>query len=212
MKPKFWHQRWTDNEIGFHADKPNGLMRAYFGELKIGEGGRVFVPLCGKSLDVGWLASQGYQVIGAELSELAIKALFEDLGVDPVITDEGAFRVYRTEGIEIYVGDFFDLDAVTLGPVDAAYDRAALIAMPNDMRARYADHLAAITARAPQFLLTVEYNPNDLKGPPFPVTEAEVRRLYEARFECRERSRRDIKGGLKGRCKADEVVWFLDPK
>lgn len=210
MRSDFWHERWADDDIGFHADKPNGLMRAYFADVTgIQPGGRVFVPLCGKSLDLGWLMGQGYEVLGAELSTIAIDALFEDMGLSPTITTEGPHTVYRTEGITIFVGDIFDLTAADLGPINAVYDRAALIAMPDDMRGRYADHLVTITDRATQFLLTVEYDPTELKGPPFPVTEADVVALYDKHFNRREVTRRDVKGGLKGRCKADEVAWLV---
>jgi len=209
MKPDFWLQRWETNELGFHQDKPNGLMRARFGDLELEKGAHVFVPLCGKSLDIGWLLGQGYRVSGAELSEIAIAELFETLGVSPDIAEEGPFRVYRGPDITVFVGDFFELTGDALGSVEAVYDRAALIAMPDEMRGRYADHLAAITARAPQFLLTVEYDQREMNGPPFSVTEEMVRNLYEDTYDCRILTSRDVKGGLKGKCKADEVAWHL---
>lgn len=49
----------------------------------------VFVPLCGKSLDIGYLASLGYRVVGVELSELAVEQLFRSLGITPQVTREG---------------------------------------------------------------------------------------------------------------------------
>jgi thiopurine S-methyltransferase len=149
MDPGFWHQRWAKNEIGFHEPKANPLLVTHFNKLSLPKGGRVFVPLCGKTLDIAWLLSQGYRVAGAELSEVAISQLFADLGVEPQISTIGALTYYRRPDLDIFVGNLFDLSGGVLGAVDAVYDRAALVALPESMRARYTAHLVEITNRAP---------------------------------------------------------------
>jgi hypothetical protein len=127
MEHSFWHERWESGRIGFHQGKPNKLLLAHFDALGLADRSRVFLPLCGKTRDIAWLLSQGYRVAGAELSELAIRQLFEELGVEPVISNLGQFKRYSATDIEIFVGDIFSLTAELLGPVDAVFDRAALV-------------------------------------------------------------------------------------
>ncbi|MDC0149197.1 thiopurine S-methyltransferase, partial [Rhodospirillales bacterium] len=119
---------------------------------------------------------------------------------------------YSAESLDIYVGDFFDLTADVLGTLDAVYDRAALVALPVDMRPRYSAHLAAITQYAKQMLITFEYVQDDMDGPPFNVDENEVRAHYADTYEIELVRRIDIPGGLKGLVKANETVWLLTSK
>jgi len=212
MDPDFWHQRWEKNELGFHQKDANPLMAAHFGSLGLAPGARVLVPLCGKTLDIAWLLAQGHAVVGAELSEIAVSDLFAGLGVEPTVTEEGPLKRYAENGIDILVGDLFDVTARTLGTVDAIYDRAALVALPAETRQRYAAHLADITDTAPQFLITFEYDQSAMDGPPFSVPGDEVHTLYDARFAVSELTRADVKGGLKGKCKADEIAWHLSAR
>ena len=86
----------------------------------------------------------------------------------------GSHRRYSADGIDIFAGDIFEITADVLGPVDAVYDRAALVALPEGMRRRYAAHLAGITAVAPQLLVTFEYDQAEMDGPPFSITEEEA--------------------------------------
>jgi thiopurine S-methyltransferase len=209
MDTEFWHQRWRDRQIGFHEGKPNGLLVAHFDALALASGNRVFVPLCGMTRDIDWLVLRGLRVVGVELSTLAIEQLFENLAVTPTITRHGALRRYAAGDVEIYEGDFFALDAVTLGPVDATYDRAALVALPEDMRARYAAHLVAITRAAPQLLISFEYDQAALAGPPFSVPGAEIARHYARHYALSLLASIDVVGGLKGKCPATENAWLL---
>jgi thiopurine S-methyltransferase len=129
MDASFWHNRWQTNQTGWHEHAVNPLLITHFPSLNIPPCGRVFVPLCGKSLDLGWLLSRGYAVAGAELSELAVTQLFAELGMEPTILEVGKHKHFHGEKIDIYVGDLFDLSREMLGPVDAVYDRAALVAL-----------------------------------------------------------------------------------
>lgn len=210
MDAGFWHNRWQTNQTGWHERAVNPLLVTHFPSLNAPPGGRVFVPLCGKSLDLGWLLSRGYAVAGAELSELAVTQLFADLGVEAHISELGTHKLFRGEKIDIFVGDLFDLSRDILGPVDAVYDRAALVALPEATRVTYSAHLKALTTLAPQLVIGYEYDQAAVAGPPFSVTPAELHRHYSDGYALTLLARVDVPGGLKGTCPATEHVWRLD--
>lgn len=209
MDPDFWHDRWQTNKIAFHEKNGNPLLVKHLDVLALPPGGRVFVPLCGKTLDIGWLLSEGYAVAGAELNESAIRQLFEGLKLTPNITAAGPLIQYRAPGIDIFVGDIFDLAADRLGPIDAVYDRAALVALPTEMREKYAQHLPEITQAAPQLLITLDYDQAEMKGPPFAIDEAELRRLYSAAFQIDLLEEADASGSLKKDITVHQAAWHL---
>ncbi|AYH41931.1 thiopurine S-methyltransferase [Azoarcus sp. DN11] len=209
MDANFWHAKWERNEIGFHGSDTNPLLLEHFDALALAPGSRIFLPLCGKTLDIHWLLAQGYRVVGAELSPLAIQQLFAELGVEPTVSRAGPFDHYTAENLDIYVGDIFSLTSEILGPVDAVYDRAALVALPPGVRPRYAAHLVAITHGAPQLLICFEYEQDQHAGPPFAVEGDEVRQHYEAAYHLTRLVQIDVPGGLKGKCPATESVWML---
>jgi len=209
MDASFWHQRWEANEIGFHQNKVNPLLVTYFKALSLAQGNCVFVPLCGKTLDIGWLLFHGYRVAGAELSELAIKQLFVELGIKPDITDSGAVKHYHATDIDIFVGDIFDLTRKMLGSVDAVFDRAALVALPKDTRIQYTKHITDITNNASQLLITYDYDQRLMDGPPFSVSNEEVSQHYEDSYEILRLASLAVTGGLRGRYDARENIWLL---
>jgi len=209
METSFWHDRWARRETAWHESAPHPLLVGHFASLKLELGSRVFVPLCGKTVDIGWLLAGGYRVAGAELSETAINELFQELGVEPVITRVGKLVRYSARDIDIFVGNIFDLTATTLGPVDAIYDRAALVALPGTMREQYSQHLRNLTRTAPQLLITFEYNQQLMDGPPFSIVEAEVQQHYAAVYQLQALAHRQLPGGLKGKVPAIEKVWLL---
>ena len=209
MDPNFWHKRWEKNEIGFHQSAVNVLLSDHFSGLSLPQTSRVFVPLCGKTRDIAWLLSQGHRVVGVELSKLAVEELFVDLGVAPKISVQGELSRYSAPGLEIFVGDIFELSGDLLGRVDAIYDRAALVAFPTEMRGRYGAHVAAITQLAPQFLICFEYDQAVMNGPPFSIDRQKVHDVYGAHYQIEPITNRDVAGGLKGKCPAQETAWHL---
>lgn len=209
MDPNFWHDRWQQGNIGFHEHEINPALVDYLHTLKLNEGARIYLPLCGKTLDVAWLLAQGYRVVGVELSALAIDALFAALNITPQIRNDGALIHYSADNIDIWVGDFFELDRDRLGKVDAIYDRAALVALPDTLRIRYATHLMAQTQTAPQLLVSYEYDQTRYNGPPFAVDAAEVARHYAKHYRQVVLERAPVSDGLKGRVDAMTVVWLL---
>ena len=148
MEASYWHERWGENRIAFHEKQANALLVGYFNKLELDAGARIFVPLCGKSLDIGWLLGKGFRVVGVELSELAVQQLFEELGGEPEVDSAGTLKHYRSSGLDVFAGDIFELSREQLGEVEAVYDRAALVALPEDMRARYARHVSDVSGAA----------------------------------------------------------------
>lgn len=212
MDANFWHQKWEKRDIAFHQPEANPLLLQYFKQLSLAEGSRVFVPLCGKTRDIAWLLSRGCRAAGAELSEKAIGELFAELEVKPEITSSGSLKHYHAQNIDVFAGNIFDLSQEQLGPVDAVYDRAALVALPEEMRGRYTAHLMKLTAKAPQLLICYEYDQSLIEGPPFSITPEEVKRHYQDHFNLKALAAVNVAGGLKGKYPAKENVWLLKTK
>ncbi|MBV1921802.1 MAG: thiopurine S-methyltransferase [Pseudomonadales bacterium] len=209
MKASFWHERWDKDEIAFHESETNLQLLAHFDKLALPKASRVFLPLCGKTRDIAWLLNSGYRVVGAELSELAINALFDELGVEPQISSVGELIHYRAKGIDIFVGDIFDVSTELLRTVDAIYDRAALVALPEAMRNQYTSHLINITGKAPQLLITYAYDQVLMDGPPFSISEEEVKQHYSGTYQLAIVDSLDVAGGLKGKVTSVETTWLL---
>jgi thiopurine S-methyltransferase len=179
VSPDFWHQRWQENPIGFHQAAPTPLLVEHWPALGVAPGAQVFVPLAGKSLDMLWFAAQGYRVLGVELSQIAVERFFAEHGLRPDIRDSKYGRHYAAGGIAIVNGDAFGLDADALRGCAAVFDRAALIALPPELRVRYANALyAKLPAGCRGLLVTLDYPQHEREGPPFAVPEAEVQSLF----------------------------------
>jgi len=209
METSFWIQKWEKKEIGFHVSEANPLLVKYFKELSLPSGSRIFVPLCGKTLDISWLMSQGYRVVGAELSEIAIEELFTELGLEPTITERGKIKHYSAKNIDIFGGDIFELTDHIIGTVDAIYDRAALVALPKDLRNKYTLHLRELTQKAPQLLICYVYDQRLLEGPPFSISDEEVKQHYGDDYALSLLAGVNVAGGIKGKGVATEHVWLL---
>lgn len=195
MQPEFWHNRWARNQIGFHLPEVNPYLLRLWPGLGLAQGSRVLVPLCGKSLDLVWLASCGHQVQGIELSEKAVTDFFSDQQLEPQISQRGAFTVYQVGLIELWCGDFFALTAEDVAACAAIYDRAALIALPSPMREQYAAHLRRILPSGCEgLLITLDYDQMQMAGPPFAVVDAEVKSLLGDHWQLQVLEERDILG------------------
>jgi thiopurine S-methyltransferase len=182
MEREFWLARWSNQEIGFHQAQVNPWLKRCWPQLGVSADATVLVPLCGKSLDLGWLAEQGHAVVGVELAEDAVRSYYEEANEAFRVERERHFLRYDGSRVTIFCGDFMDLTALLLPGVNAVYDRAALIALPPRMRAHYADHLQRIVPDGCRMLLlTLEYDQARVPGPPHSVEEAEVRTLFETR-------------------------------
>ncbi|QNB08942.1 thiopurine S-methyltransferase [Herbaspirillum frisingense] len=215
MEAQFWLERWREGRTHFHQERVTPLLQKYWPQLALPAGSTVLVPLCGKSLDMLWLAHQGHRVLGVELSELAITQFFSENQLTPAIHESAQGRHYVAGNIELVCGDIFLLEDATLAACAGAYDRAALIALPPQMRARYvADIYGRLPAQARSLLITLEYDQQKMDGPPFSVAEEEVQRLYAPHSEAVAIDRRDIlekepKFLERGLTALDTVVYRL---
>jgi thiopurine S-methyltransferase len=193
MDPDFWHDRWRTNQIGFHQDRISPMLATHWDAIGAPRGSRVFVPLCGKTLDMPWLVERGHRVLGVELSPIAVDGFFDALGVTPEVHASKYGKHHVAGPYELILGDAFALDAAALADCTAVYDRAALIALPPDLRTRYLCELyAGLPVGCRGLVVTLEYPQHQKQGPPFAVGEAEVRAGLEHDWNVDLLERRDI--------------------
>ena len=194
-----WLEFWENNEINWHSDVVTQELEEHLGLLKLEPGDTVFVPLCGKSLDMIYMLNQGFSVIGVELSEIGIKQFFHENGLNFTISQVGEFNLYSAKNIEIYCGDFFSLNSKHLCDVKAVFDRKSLIALDRNLRQKYVKHLNDIISLGVRMLLiTLQYPQHQMSGPPFSVDKSEVESLFSMAFKYQElQSFEDIENGSK---------------
>ena len=217
MEADFWHDRWENNLTGFHLNEVNPYLKENWAALNLKPGARVFVPLCGKTLDLIWLAEQGYEVVGIELSPLAVEAFFAENNLTAEKKQLGGLDFWQSGKISLFCGDIFDLAPEILGQIDAVYDRASLVALPPAMRHEYAAKLTQLAESAPKLLVTLEYDQSKMDGPPFSVSEEEVRGLYQANYQAKQLTAQDVladneKFRSRGLEYMNESIYLLEPK
>lgn len=184
LDKQFWINRWKNNEgLGFNQLKPNIYLQKYLSQLNLLPGARIFVPLCGKSIDMYWLHQQGFSIIGLDLSEIACGDFFIENKIACTLKNINGFNVFESPGIKLLEGDFFKLKPNDLEPIHAVYDRAALIALPPHMRIAYATHMAFLIKPGTQILLICFTCEEKNDGPPFSVSEQEIHQLFSENFE-----------------------------
>lgn len=216
MEPDFWLERWREGSTHFHQSRVTPLLQKYWPTLELPAGCKVLVPLCGKSLDMLWLAEQGFQVLGIELSPLAVEQFFAENQLEASAHESPMGRHFVSGNIEIICGDIFNMDATTLDACLGVYDRAALVALPADLRARYADFVyGQLSAQYRGLLLTLDYPQDQMPGPPFSVDDAQVQALYAPHSSATLLSRRDIlekepKFAQRGVTRMDTLVYRLE--
>jgi thiopurine S-methyltransferase len=214
MQSEFWHERWQRNEIGFHEGRVNAYLKTFWPQVCEASGQRVLVPLCGKSVDLAWLAERGHAVVGVELSELACCAFFAEHQLEPEISSRGGFQIFSAGPIALLCGDFFALTPALMGPVSLVYDRAALIALPPELRPRYSQHLTdLLPAGARGLMITLDYPDQDFSGPPFAVPDTEVKADLGSGFDLDRCHHAPLKSAnpllARGLQEASESVFVL---
>lgn len=180
MQTDFWFERWEKGEIGFHEGRPNAFLEAHVGRLAGRK--RILVPLCGKAVDLRFLADHGHEVVGIELVEAGARAFFEEQGLVVEESRKGPFLVLASGAIQIFVGSVFDATEEYLGTFDGVYDRAAVVALPPEPRARYAKTVRALLREGGAiFAVTFTYGDERTEvGPPFSVPKEALEKLYPA--------------------------------
>ena len=218
MEQNFWHERWEKEEIGFHLKDTNPFLKEYWKNLNTSSNDTIFVPLCGKSLDLLWLAEHVKHVIGNELSQKAVEGFFSENDLIPTISQGKNFIEYRYENITLLCGDFFQLTPSDLPECRFIYDRASLIAFPPDMRQQYVDKLASLLPEETRRLLvTIEYPQHEMDGPPFSIPPADVQQLFSQRYRIDGLETKDILEASprfknKGITRMFEHVFLLSKK
>lgn len=199
MEPNFWLERWGKGETGWHRDEVHPELVEQWPSLDLPPRSRVLVPLCGASLDMAWLAKQGHEVIGVELSQKALEQFLTRHRVRHIVLNEGGFHAYHGGRYQLWCGDLFALPADVFASADAVYDRASLIALPPEMRTRYAATLKdRLNPGTRILLITVNYDPAEMSGPPFSVPDEEVRTLFQDHFDITEIKTVDVLAGNDG--------------
>lgn len=177
MQPEFWQACWENNHLGFQLDNVHPMLENLLPKLDLAIKG-VFVPLCGKSLDLAFLTKH-YKVVGAELSDIACRDFFAEQQLSPMITADGGFTRYETEQISLWNGDYFNLPQQAVAQCQFIYDRAALVALPLTMRKQYAEKtLSLFKSGTRMLLISVEYPQHEKQGPPFSVSQSELADLF----------------------------------
>lgn len=175
MHPDQWLDRWKQNRIGFHESEVNAHLRHYLPRFNLKRGDTIFLPLCGKAIDIAWLAEQEFKVIGIELSEIAVESFFAEQGLRYQQFQSDRFILRKSGNISLIQGDYFDLEPEDLSECKFIFDRAALIAIDMDHRAEYCEQMRKITPiDAEMLLITLDYDQAQMSGPPFAVSQAEV--------------------------------------
>jgi thiopurine S-methyltransferase len=193
VQPDFWLDRWRTAQIGFHQAAVDRHLKAYWPLLELPANSPVFVPLCGKSLDLMWLRERGHSVKGVELSPVALESFFMEHGILGRRRSLPDFDVYEADGFTLFCGDYFKLTPALLGSVPAIYDRAALISWTPAAREAYVNQLTDLTRPGTQMLLiAIEFPPEQMKGPPFPLTRDAIDDLYADRYSIEELGRHEI--------------------
>ena len=175
MESEFWIDVWKEKKISFHKEKTNELLINFLPKLNVKPSSFVFVPLCGKTQDLIYLANLGNKVIGIELSEIGVKEFFTENNISYEVKEVGKLLKYTSDKIDIYLGNIFDLTSEILGPIDVVYDRASMIALPIDIRTKYNKKIDELTDSDTKLLLiTLEYDQEKVAGPPFSVSKESI--------------------------------------
>ncbi|MFZ9051150.1 MAG: thiopurine S-methyltransferase [Steroidobacteraceae bacterium] len=183
MEAEFWLSRWRDGQLGWHLPATNPHLLRHWATVAPDSTQRVLVPLCGRSVDLAWLAGRGHAVRGVELSPIAAREFFVLAGLEAEVTQRGQYTCYAGQGIEILQGDFLALQPADCPGLGAWYDRGSLVALPPELRERYVTTLARVLpSGARGLLVATEYEAGAMQAPPFPLDAATVRAALEGHF------------------------------
>lgn len=212
MESQFWIDAWKEGKTNFHQQEYHQKLTEYFPQFNPEAGQKVLVPLCGKSRDLLWLHDQKLNVHGVELYDQAVEDFFKENKLDLTKSQEQDFAQYKHKNITISCGDFFKLKAKIT--YDFVYDRAALVALPFEMRKKYAQVIKySLKVGGKCLLISYDYDQSKLEGPPFSVTADEIQELYqdqcnvqllESKQANKEGSRLSALSSLK------QTVWIIE--
>lgn len=212
MSDKDWADAWNNNQIGFHQSQTNAYLAAHGKAVWGDTPSRVLVPLCGKSLDMVYLAQTAEHVVGVEFVDKAVQDFFTEQGLDAEVTSEPLQR-YDAGNYTLFAADFFNITPEHTGKIDAVFDRASMVALDADTRTRYAKHMTELLQPGTKMLLvTFEYDQNTMAGPPFAILPDEVEQHYGDAFSIEILERRDFNNDMmrsRGASTFDATAYSL---
>lgn len=212
MDSQFWIDAWNEGKTNFHQQEYHQKLTEYFPQLNPKAGQKVLVPLCGKSKDILWLHGLKLNVHGVELYVQPVEDFFKENQLDVKKTQDHNFAHYSHKNITISCGDFFKLDAND--SYDFVYDRAALVALPFEMRKNYAEVVKrSLKIGGKCLLICYDYDQSKLEGPPFSVTANEIQDLYQdqCKIQLMESKQANKEGSrLSALASLKQTVWILE--
>lgn len=192
-----WHKRyWEDNNLYFHCEEPHDMLVKFYDRICGERNERIFLPLCGKSVDLMWLANRGHEVVGLEFSDIAVKAVFEESNQEYNVLTQDNFDVYKAKNVPltIYKGDFFLITNKLLGKFDAVWDRGGFTAIEAERRSEYVKILLTLLQETGKVLLfSVNFDTSSYGGPPYPASIENVKDYF-------------------GNCKVEEIDQEVTPR
>ncbi|CAK8674631.1 unnamed protein product [Clavelina lepadiformis] len=184
-KQVYWRNLWKNDQAWFHMSDAHPDMLKFQDQF-LRDNCRVYVPLCGKSVDLKYLADKGHEVVGCEFCETAILQFFEEQSIkyERYQHPTAPYEIFKAtdKNITIYKGDFFALGSSIMGKVDAIWDRGSFVAIDPSRRREYADVIYdVINADGKYLLYSVEYEGN-ISSTPYNVQEQEIDDIFGQKF------------------------------
>ena len=218
-----WWVRWQEGRIGFHLPEVNPLLIRHVHSLATdahpNERSCILVPLCGKSKDLIWLQSHFHKVIGVELVPQAVEAFFEENQITPTYSLRDSFATYLHDNLALLQGDIFQMSSKYLEdhPIQAIFDRASLIALPDKLRKNYVALLRSLgSCNTKLLLVTLAYEEGMISGPPHSIPENKIFELFAFATNIELLEKQDIlpespnfqKAGLRWAYEAVYLITF----
>ena len=218
-----WWVRWQEGRIGFHLPEVNPLLIRHVHSLATdthpNERSCILVPLCGKSKDLIWLQNHFHKVIGVELVPQAVEAFFEENQITPTYSLRDSFATYLHNNLVLLQGDIFQMSSKHLEdqPIRAVFDRASLIALPNELRKNYVALLRSLgSCNTKLLLVTLAYEEGMISGPPHSIPENKIFELFAFATNIKLIEKQDIlpespnfqKAGLRWAYEAVYLITF----
>lgn len=208
MENTDWLKAWIDNNIRFHNEEYNTNLVKYWDDFTGGEKGTVFVPLCGKTLDMKYFNENGHNVYGVELSRIAVESFFNE----NKITYKKDGHLFYSNDIFLYNEDLFELNKSHFRDVKFIYDRASIIALPHDIRLKYVSWLKSTFPNTPMFVQTIDFNNKEL-GPPFSIDESMINEYYGKEYNVNSVSTVEFENGAHEEVSSYKGhTFFIVPK
>jgi len=198
----YWQKRWEENQIGFHRPQINPYLLNHIEKMTgqkltaepIGDTAQFlenskktwFVPLCGKTVDIPYLLSQGFRVFGLEAAKLAIEALDQEHSLSLVYNEDTKLFTGADGLLQIYMGDLFSCPIEKFGPFDYVWDRGSFIAVEYPFRSSYVEMMQRALKKSDgswynyKYLMdSVQYDKSKFGGPPRSVDAADIEEFYK---------------------------------